>query len=91
MPANFFGTCGKSESLSPLNINSPLQDLEAALQLLRALVAEVNQGVTEIETLALLYWSQQHVKCPGLQLEFTSPTRLLVRLTFSKERLTLFL
>ncbi|KAJ1352847.1 Intersectin 1 (SH3 domain protein) [Parelaphostrongylus tenuis] len=54
------------------------QDLDTALQLLRALVSEVNQAVTEKENAVLLSWAQLHVKCPPLlRLEFTSDTRLM--------------
>ncbi|WKY06029.1 hypothetical protein Q1695_006322 [Nippostrongylus brasiliensis] len=54
------------------------QDLHTALQLLRALVSEVNRAVTEEENVYLLCWTQSHVKCPAaLRLDFTSPTRLL--------------
>ncbi|PIO65065.1 RhoGEF domain protein [Teladorsagia circumcincta] len=56
------------------------QDLDTALQLLRALVSEVNHAVTEEENVFLLRWAQSHVKCPpSLRLDFTSDTRLLVR------------
>ncbi|KAK6748800.1 hypothetical protein RB195_001432 [Necator americanus] len=54
------------------------QDLDTALQLLRALVSEVNRAVTEEENIFLLCWAQSHVKCPpSLKVEFTSNTRLL--------------
>ncbi|PIO60853.1 hypothetical protein TELCIR_17641 [Teladorsagia circumcincta] len=54
------------------------QDLDTALQLLRALVSEVNHAVTEEENVFLLRWAQSHVKCPPLlRLDFTSDTRLL--------------
>ncbi|EYC26723.1 hypothetical protein Y032_0010g934 [Ancylostoma ceylanicum] len=54
------------------------QDLDTALQLLRALVSEVNRAVTEEENIFLLCWAQSHIKCPpSLKLEFTSHTRLL--------------
>ncbi|VDO93406.1 unnamed protein product [Haemonchus placei] len=54
------------------------QDLDTALQLLRACVSEVNHAVTEEENVFLLRWAQSHVKCPpSLGLDFTSDTRLL--------------
>ncbi|KAK6040089.1 hypothetical protein COOONC_22406 [Cooperia oncophora] len=54
------------------------QELDTALQLLRALVSEVNHAVTEEENVFLLRWAQLHVKChPSLPLDFTSDTRLL--------------
>ncbi|CAI4224974.1 unnamed protein product [Auanema sp. JU1783] len=55
------------------------QDLDYALQLLRALVSEVNQAVKEMDTVSLLCWAQQHVRCPSLHppIEFTSKTRSL--------------
>lgn len=59
----------------------PIQDLDTALQLLRALVSEVNRAVTEEENVFLLRWAQSHVKCPAaLRLDFTSDTRLMVGL-----------
>ncbi|VDM63853.1 unnamed protein product [Angiostrongylus costaricensis] len=54
------------------------QDLDAALQLLRALVSEVNRAVTEKENTILLCWANSHVKCPpSLRIDFTSNTRLM--------------
>jgi hypothetical protein len=51
--------------------------LNDAYQLLKSLVARVNQAISEIENKNILFWSQQNINCDVLNkaLEFTSDTR----------------
>ncbi|ETN71621.1 hypothetical protein NECAME_04653, partial [Necator americanus] len=56
------------------------QDLDTALQLLRALVSEVNRAVTEEENIFLLCWAQSHVKCPPSLKKISMDKRIIGRL-----------
>lgn len=53
------------------------EHLNDAHQLLKSLVARVNQAITEMENKNILCWSQQNIRCDSLNrsLEFTSDTR----------------
>ncbi|KAK0398766.1 hypothetical protein QR680_002744 [Steinernema hermaphroditum] len=51
--------------------------LDGVYSMLKALCSEVNQAITEVENMNMLYWSQQYVNCDSIKpkLVFPSSTR----------------
>uniref|UniRef100_A0A1I8AEC3 DH domain-containing protein n=1 Tax=Steinernema glaseri TaxID=37863 RepID=A0A1I8AEC3_9BILA len=58
--------------------NDPQYDvLDGVYNMLKALCSEVNQAITEVENMNMLYWSQQSIVCDAItpKLVFPSSTR----------------